>query len=128
VVNVGLEGHRNGRIRWDDLALAGGYWRGIDPQHTLMARVRSIEGGMSVVRATRAATSMAFDPHGRVRASMSAWERNDRVMLATVPATQLPTLYTSAGDWPALLAAALALAAAAAAFLPARNLTPGTRT
>lgn len=86
-------------------------WRGIDPQHTLMARVRAIEGGMSVVRAVRAATSMAFDPYGRVRASMSAWEQNDRVMLATIPAARVSTLYAAAGDWPAGVAAGLVLAA-----------------
>jgi apolipoprotein N-acyltransferase len=86
-------------------------WRGIDPQHALMARVRAIEGGLSVVRAARAAPSMAFDPHGRVRASMSAREQNERVMLATVPSAGIPTLYAAAGDWPVALAAALVLAA-----------------
>jgi apolipoprotein N-acyltransferase len=91
-------------------------WGGIDPQHTLMMRVRAIEGGMSVVRAVRAATSMAFDPYGRVRASMPAREQNERVMLATVPAARVPTLYAAAGDWPIALAAALVMAAAVAAF------------
>jgi len=86
------------------IALPASDWRGIDPYHTLMARVRAIEGGMSVVRPTRAATSMAFDQYGRIRASMSAWEDNDRVMLATVPTTQVATLYTKLGNWPVTLA------------------------
>ncbi len=91
-------------------------WRGIDPQHALMMRVRAIEGGMSVVRPVRAATSMAFDPYGRVRASMPAREENDHVMLATVPSARVPTLYAAAGDWPVALAAALVLGAAVAAL------------
>lgn len=86
------------------VALPASDWRGIDPYHTLMARVRAIEGGMSIVRPTRAATSMAFDQYGRIRASMSAWEANDRVMLATVPTTHVDTLYTRLGDWPAAVA------------------------
>lgn len=91
-------------------------WRGIDPQHALMARVRAIEGGLSVVRPVRAATSMAFDPLGRVRASLPAREKNDHVLLATVPSAQIPTPYAAAGDWPAALAAALVLAASVAAL------------
>ena len=78
-------------------------WRGIDPYHTLMARVRAIEGGMSVVRATRASTSMAFDAYGRIRASMPAWEANDHVMLATVPTTRVATWYSALGNWPVVL-------------------------
>ncbi len=96
------------------VALPSSDWRGIDPQHTLMSRVRAIEGGMSVVRAARAATSMAFDPYGRVRASMSAWERNERVMLATVPTAQVRTLYASIGDAPVALVALAVLGGAAA--------------
>ncbi len=88
-------------------------WRGIDPQHTFMARVRAIEGGFSLVRPARAGTSAAFDPYGRIRASMSAWEENERVMLATVPTAQVRTLYARVGDAPVVLLAALILAGAA---------------
>ncbi len=102
------------------IALPSSDWRGIDPQHTLMARVRAIEGGMSVVRAVRAATSMAFDPYGRVRASLSAWERNERVMLATLPTAQVRTLYASLGDAPVVLAALALLGGAAAAGVTRR--------
>jgi apolipoprotein N-acyltransferase len=87
-------------------------WRGIDPQHTFMARVRAIEGGFSLLRSARAGTSAAFDPYGRVRASLSAWEENERVMLATVPTRQVWTLYARTGDAPVLLVAALLLAGA----------------
>jgi len=92
------------------VALPASDWRGIDPYHSLMARVRAIEGGMSVVRPTRAATSMAFDAYGRIRATMSAWERNDHVMLATVPTTHVETLYARVGNWPATAALGYLLA------------------
>ncbi len=95
------------------VALPSSDWRGIDPQHTFMARVRAIEGGFSLLRPARAGTSAAFDPYGRVRASMSAWEENERVMLATVPTAQVRTLYARLGDAPVVLLAAFVLTGAA---------------
>jgi apolipoprotein N-acyltransferase len=77
-----------------------------------MARVRAIEGGFSLLRPARAGLSAAFDPYGRVRASMSAWEENDRVMLATVPARPLRTLYAQLGDGAVVILAALLLGGA----------------
>ncbi|MEZ4360031.1 MAG: nitrilase-related carbon-nitrogen hydrolase [Kofleriaceae bacterium] len=86
-------------------------WRGIDPVHTLMTRVRAIEGGFSVVRATRWAASAAFDPHGQIRGWMSVTEQNDRIMIATVPIGRIPTVYRAIGDAPVALTALVALAA-----------------
>jgi apolipoprotein N-acyltransferase len=86
-------------------------WRGIDPYHTLMARVRGIEGGMAVVRPVRDATSMMFDAYGRVRASQGAWEGNEGILIGTVPTQHIKTVYTALGDWPAGLAAGLLLIA-----------------
>jgi len=82
-------------------------WRGIDPIHTFMARVRAIEGGFSVVRAARWSASGAFDAHGRVRAWMPAIDDNDGVMVARVPVGQTPTLAAWLGDAPIAVAAAL---------------------
>jgi apolipoprotein N-acyltransferase len=84
-------------------------WRGIDPVHTFMARVRAIEGGFAMVRSVRWAPSGAFDAHGRVRAWMTAVDDNDGVMLARVPVARTPTLATRLGDAP-VAAAALVLA------------------
>jgi apolipoprotein N-acyltransferase len=67
----------------------GGDWRGIDPHHSLMVRVRAIEGGMSVVRPVRDGTSMMFDAYGRVRASLGAWEANEGIIIGTVPTQQI---------------------------------------
>lgn len=75
-------------------------WRGIEPYHTEMARVRAIEGGFAVVRSTRWGASAAYDAYGRARASMSAFEDHDRIMVATVPVTPVATIYTFVGDLP----------------------------
>jgi apolipoprotein N-acyltransferase len=69
-------------------------WRGIDPVHTKMARVRAIEGGFSIVRAARWAASGAFDAYGRIHAWMPTTQQ-DFVMMATVPVGRQHTL---AGD------------------------------
>ena len=73
-------------------------WRGIDPYHTQMATVRGIEGGFAVLRPVRWATSMATDAYGRVRGSLSAFEENDRILLAQLPTTRIVTVYSRIGD------------------------------
>lgn len=78
-------------------------WRGIDPFHTEMARVRAIEGGFSVIRPVRWAASAGFDAYGRIRGWMPYFEENERVLVTTLPVRQVPTLYTRIGDWPVLL-------------------------
>lgn len=84
-------------------------WRGIDPVHTQITRLRAIEAGVSVVRPTRWAVSAAYDAYGRTRAALVPGEDHDGVMLATVPTTLVPTLYALAGDWPLGLSAAAML-------------------
>jgi len=82
-----------------DIAVApSSDWRGIDPYHAKMAAVRAIEGGYALLRPARGATSIATDAFGRIRASMSYFEENDRIMLASLPAQQTPTLYSKVGD------------------------------
>lgn len=95
-------------------------WRGIDPVHTFMARVRAIEGGFSLVRAARWSASGAFDAHGRVRAWMPAIDDNDGVMVARVPVGRIPTLAATIGDAPVALAG-LVLAGLAALALRRRR-------
>lgn len=79
-------------------------WQGIDPYHTQMASIRGIESGFSVLRPVRWATSGAFDAYGRSRATLSHFENNDRIMLATLPVENVPTLYAQTGDVLPLLA------------------------
>ncbi|WP_195892547.1 nitrilase-related carbon-nitrogen hydrolase [Geotalea daltonii] len=114
----------------DLVVLPSSDWRGIDPLHTLMTRVSAIQGGFSVVRPVRWATSMAFDQYGRVRASMSAWEDNDRIIMATVPVGQVPTLYRLLGEWPPLLCGLFLLllsAGAVRSFVRAKQAGKKTR-
>lgn len=89
-------------------------WAGIDPVHTELARARAIEGGFSVLRSVRWATSAAFDGLGKVRGLLPGREA-DKVLVTTVPLEQVATLYTQVGDAPAvavgvLLVGTLALA------------------
>ena len=79
-------------------------WRGIDPIHGLQAMVRAIEGGYSLLRPVRGATSFAFDSFGRVRASLNYFEENDRILMASLPTKKVWTLYSVVGDvFPILL-------------------------
>lgn len=73
-------------------------WKGIDPIHGQMAMVRAIEGGYSLLRPVRGATSFAFDAYGNIRASMSYYEDNDRIMIASLPTKKIWTLYGVVGD------------------------------
>ncbi len=73
-------------------------WKGIDHIHAQMAMLRAIEGGYSLLRPVRGATSYAFDAYGRVRASMGYFEENERIMIASIPTKQVKTLYCKVGD------------------------------
>lgn len=73
-------------------------WRGIDPFHTRMASVRGIEGGFSVVRSVLGAASGAYDALGQTLAFLPWQDDGRRIMLARVPVTPIPTLYSQIGD------------------------------
>ncbi len=97
---------KHARLGTDLLLLPSSDWRGIDPQHTLMSRVRAIEGGFSLLRSVRAATSMGFDAYGRIRGSLPYYEKNDRILLVSLPMGRISTIYSRTGDllpFPAIL-------------------------
>jgi len=73
-------------------------WKGIDDYHAKMAMVRAIEGGYSLLRPVRGATSIASDAHGNIRASISYFENSDKVMMASLPVKEIRTLYERVGD------------------------------
>ncbi|MEZ4247498.1 MAG: nitrilase-related carbon-nitrogen hydrolase [Polyangiales bacterium] len=87
------------RLGADLVVVPSSDWRGIDPYHTEMARVRALEGGFSVVRPVRWAASAAFDSLGRVRGWMPADDPSG-VMVVSVPTERVPTLYSKVGDAP----------------------------
>lgn len=86
------------------VAVPSSDWAGIDPVHTKMARTRAIEGGYSMLRATRWAASAGFDAMGRVRGWMRVDEANDRVLVTELPTERVPTVYATIGDAPVSLA------------------------
>ncbi len=92
------------RQRIDIAIVPSSDWRGIDPYHGQMAAVRAIEGGYALLRPVRGATSFATDQLGRIRATMNDFENNDGVMIASLPAHHIDTLYSQIGDlFPAAL-------------------------
>jgi apolipoprotein N-acyltransferase len=80
------------------VALPSSDWRGIDPIHTEMAALRAIEGGFSIVRATRFGLSAGIDAHGRLRGQQSTNESAEPFVLASVPTTRIPTVYSALGN------------------------------
>ncbi len=88
-------------------------WAGVDPAHGLVARTRAIEGGFSVVRPVRWATSYGFDAYGRVLAALPARDATEHVLLVDVHTAPVRTPYARFGDWPVLASLALALFGAA---------------
>jgi apolipoprotein N-acyltransferase len=105
----------------DLVVLPSSDWRGIDPVHTFMARVRAIEGGFSLLRAVRWAPSAAFDAHGRARGWMPATGDTDGVMVTHVPVGRTATTVVSLGDQPVALAAVVLLALIGVALTRSRK-------
>ena len=114
-------GLRHARLGAGLVVVPSSDWQGIDPYHAQMASIRGIEGGFSVLRPVRWATSGAFDAYGRSRASLSHFEANDRIMLATLPVERVPTLYARMGDVLPVLALLFVLLASVRAMLSRRK-------
>ncbi len=106
------------RLGADFVVVPGLDWRGMLRRHTLMARMRAIEGGFPVLRAADGATSMAFDSRGQIVAALPNFGNNDRVMLAYLPVGRTPTLYSRTGP---VLAYAALLALAALLLVASRD-------
>ncbi len=78
-------------------------------QHAHHARLRSVESGLPMLRASNSGTTTVVDPLGRVTARLAEQEV---AVLDAVPAERLaePPPYVRLGDWPMLGALALGLA------------------
>jgi apolipoprotein N-acyltransferase len=81
-------------------------------QHYAMARFRSIENRISLVRVTNSGISGAFDPHGRELARLPAGTAVAAVV--EVPRSPGGSFYTRHGDWLALLCVILTAGVGAA--------------
>ena len=56
-----------------------------------------------MVRCANTGLTVMVDAHGRVVSQLPVWQAG--VLVASLPAPGLPTLYTRLGDWPGLLVA-----------------------
>ncbi len=92
------------RLGADMVVVPGMDWRGMLMQHTLMARIRAIEGGFSVLRSANEATSMGFNNYGQIQAAMSDFGNNDKILIASLPVGKIYTLYSSVGNLIAYIA------------------------
>jgi apolipoprotein N-acyltransferase len=100
-------GVAHARLGADLVVLPSSDWRGIDPMHTQMAAVRAIEGGFSILRSTRMGLSAGIDAHGRMRGWLSANESAENLLLVSLPAHRVQTVYSVLGDWTVLPFAAV---------------------
>ncbi len=98
------------------------------PQHLAQARLRAIEEGIAVIRATPNGISALIDPKGRLLATIPSHRQG--VIDQTIPRPLPPTLFARFGLWAsAMFGALLALigSAALAAQQPAFQLRVGGR-
>jgi len=113
---------RDNALDGGDIALVpSSDWRGIDPEHGRMALMNAVAAGLPMVRPVRAATSIATDQYGRLLATQGADEVGDGVLIASVPARRIPTLYTRTGEVLPLLALAFLALAVIRALRTPRN-------
>jgi apolipoprotein N-acyltransferase len=92
-------GRAHARAKIDLLALPSSDWRGIDPIHTEMVRLRAIEGGYAILRSTRWGLSAGIDAAGRIRGRVSDFEDEQRISWVSLPRHGRRTLYGWAGEW-----------------------------
>jgi apolipoprotein N-acyltransferase len=65
--------------------------------HAMMARMRSIENGVTLARCANSGFSAFVDPVGRQLARTELYERT--ILTRTIPVVTLPTAYRRYGDW-----------------------------
>ena len=87
-----------GELGADILIIPSSDWRGIDPVHTEMAAFRAVEQGHSVLRSTRFGLSAAITPYGEMVSQMSSFDKNDKIMYATLSTKRVTTLYAIIKD------------------------------
>ena len=82
------------------------------PQHLAQARMRAIEEGLPILRSTPTGISAIIDAHGGIVAAAGMGQA--RAIEAPMPNALPPTLFARFGNWLALIAVILLLAAAIA--------------
>jgi len=82
------------------------------PQHLAQARMRAIEEGLPILRATPTGISAVIDAHGRVLGTIPPGQAG--AIRLPLPRPLPPTLFAQAGNWLAFLVAGLLLVFAVA--------------
>jgi apolipoprotein N-acyltransferase len=63
----------------------------------MMARMRSIENGVSLARCANSGISMFVDPLGKVLGATGLYERT--ILTRVIPVYTITTVYSRFGDW-----------------------------
>jgi apolipoprotein N-acyltransferase len=92
-----------GKRRTDILLVPGNDWQAIDPLHTQMAAFRAVENGFSLVRITGSGRSAAVDNRGEVLTQSDYFTTDSSLLFAQVPVRGGRTVYSTAGDYFAIL-------------------------
>jgi apolipoprotein N-acyltransferase len=88
------------------------------PQHLAQARLRAIEEGLPIIRATPTGVSAIIDADGRVIDSIPLGQPG--AIEAAIPTADAPTLFARLGNWAGLIVA-LTMVALAVAFRRTRR-------
>lgn len=111
----------------DMVLLPSGDWKEISPYHALMATVRGIENGISLLRPVSNAASIAADYHGKVLATADFKPAGQTVVVSQLPVKGIRTFYGLAGDWlPWVCGIAVVLMVAVGVWKPTGATTPET--
>jgi apolipoprotein N-acyltransferase len=99
----------------------------ISTQNPAEAAYRTIENGVSLIRAAGRGLSMITDPEGRMLASQDYFTTDSHVLVATLPIHSDKTIYSQIGDLFAYLSIAGLVFLAAWALKYRKQLVPATR-
>lgn len=87
-----------GKKNIDVMLVPANDWKEINPIHTYMASIRSIENGFSMVRSTKDGLSASFDYQGRLLNSMDDFTSDKKIMFSDVPIKSIRTIYPITRD------------------------------
>jgi apolipoprotein N-acyltransferase len=95
-------------------------------QHAAMAPFRAVENHVPLARCANTGLTLISDSNGRITARLPVWKAD--VLVGTLAAPGLLTLYTRVGDWPGLMSMiAVAVLALMSMFGARRALTARAR-
>ncbi len=88
-----------GKKNVDIMLVPANDYKEITPYHPNMAKLRAIENGFSMVRATGQGLSLAVDYNGKVLNQLNYYQTEENIMISDVPIKGVKTIYAKFGDW-----------------------------